>query len=455
MKRMYYRIMTSFLALVSLVMISCSDDKNGDEFIPGGESTRYDEILEGEITGNKTLSADKVYLLRGFVYVYTGSNTESSVLTIEPGTVIKGEKATKGSLIIEPGSKIIAQGTVDKPIVFTSDQPVGKRSYGDWGGLIICGKAPVNSNRPQIEGGPRTIYGGDNVDDNSGILKYVRIEFPGYPFRPNQEINGLTFGGVGRNTQVEYVQVSYCGDDSYEWFGGNVNCKHLIAYKGWDDEFDTDNGFSGKLQFLLGVRDPKVADTSKSNGFESDNDADGSGNTPLTAPVFSNVTLIGPFYGVSSGKSESDILYTTADAASGAKGGQFQAAMHIRRNSSLKVYNSIFTGWPYGLYLQNANSGATVKNVIFAGMWNDFKDDVSKSYFETAALGNQVFSSSNDIIKENAKFLTVDATKISGASFDDADLSTGFDRVAYKGAFDGTNDWTETWTNFDPQNTEY
>ena len=91
------------------------------------------------------------------------------------------------------------------------------------------------------------------------------------------------------------------GDDSFEWFGGTVNARHLIAYKGWDDEFDTDYGYSGKLQFLLGVRDPKVADTSKSNGFESDNDANGSGNEPLTNPIFSNVTLIGPFYGESAG----------------------------------------------------------------------------------------------------------------------------------------------------------
>ncbi|MFL1682226.1 MULTISPECIES: hypothetical protein [Bacteroidales] len=455
MKKIFFQLASIAVIFLSMLFTSCSNDDNNDEPQPAIGSTHYDEILEGEIIGEKTLDANKVYLLRGFVYVYTPDVNNPSVLTIPAGTVIKGEKATKGALIIEPGSKIIAKGTVDKPIVFTSDQPAGQRNYGDWGGLILCGNARVNSNRPQIEGGPRTIYGGTNDEDNSGTLQYVRIEFPGYPLRPNQEINGLTLGAVGKNTIIDHIQVSYCGDDSYEWFGGNVNCKYLIAYKGWDDEFDTDNGFSGKLQFLLGIRDPKFADTSKSNGFESDNDASGSTNMPLTTPVFSNVTLIGPFYGNSSSKTENDILYNTTDNVNGAKGGQFQAAMHIRRNSSLKVYNSIFTGWPYGLYLQNANTGATVKNCIFAGMWKNFMDVTSQKYFETASLGNTMYDSSNEIITQNADFMSVDKTKIGNASFDDPELVEGFDKVSYKGAFDGINDWTAGWTNFDPQNTEY
>ena len=410
-----------------------------------------DVVLENEIKSDMTLRAVDNNLLRGFVYV-----TKGVTLTIEPGTVIKGEKATEGSLIVEPGGKIIAEGTAEKPIVFTSDQAAGSRAYGDWGGLILCGNAPVNANEPQIEGGPRTVYGGNDPEDNSGIVKYVRIEFAGYPLEPNKEINGLTLGGVGRGTTLEYIQVSYCGDDSFEWFGGTVNAKHLIAYKGWDDEFDTDYGYSGKLQFLLGVRDPKHADTSKSNGFESDNDANGSGNEPLTNPIFSNVTLIGPFYGESAGKAESEILYTTEDAANGAKGGQFQAAMHIRRNSALNVYNSVFSGWPYGLYLQNANASATVKNVIFAGMWENFKDDASKNYFETTGLNNQVYASSNDLISKNADYSSVVVDKIGGAEFSDTVLSDSFfDKVTYKGAFDGTNDWTAGWVNWDPQNTAY
>ena len=409
-------------------------------------------VLEGEIASDLTLRAVDSHTLRGFVYV-----TDGATLTIEPGTVIKGENASMGSLIVERGGKIMAEGTADKPIVFTSDRPKGARSYGDWGGLVLCGKAPTNNvSEPQVEGGPRSRYGGADPDDNSGILKYVRIEFAGYPFEPNKEINGLTLGGVGRATTIEYVQVSYCGDDSFEWFGGTVNARYLIAWKGWDDEFDTDYGYAGKLQFLLGVRDPGHADTSKSNGFESDNDANGSGNAPLTAPVFSNVTLLGPLYGAPAGKPQDDVFYNTPDAANGAKGGPFQAAMHIRRNSSLRVYNSLFAGWPYGLYLDKAGDGAVVKNVVFAGMWQDFRDDASAAYFRTAALGNKSLASTNDLIATDGNYASAVSRETGGADFTGADLDHPFfEKVAYKGAFGGADDWTAGWANFNPNDTDY
>ena len=436
---------------------ACGDDDDLVNVEPPVEETQ-DVILEGEITSDMTLKAADNNLLRGFVYV-----TDGVTLTIEPGTVIKGEKSSKGSLIVERGGKLIAEGTAEKPIVFTSDQPKASRTYGDWGGLILCGKSIVNNTagEAQIEGGPRSYYGGKDPEDNSGIVKYVRIEFAGYPLEPNKEINGLTCGGVGRGTTIEYVQVSFCGDDSFEWFGGTVNAKHLIAYKGWDDEFDTDYGFQGKLQFLLGVRDPKHADTSKSNGFESDNDADGSNNTPLTTPVFSNVTLIGPFYGKVSDMTQAEVEAKTADAANGAKGGKFQAAMHLRRNSSLNVYNSVFTGWPYGLRATDkkgtANDGIAVKNVIFAGMWKNFYDDekVSENFFNRAG-NNTTLATTNEIISKDGDYSSVVASAVQGAEFVDEVLNNSFfEKVTYKGAFDGTNDWTAGWTNWDPQNTEY
>lgn len=136
--------------------------------------------------------------------------------------------------------------------------------------------------------------------------------------------------------------------------------------------------------------------------------------------------------------------------------GSFQAAMHIRRNSSLNVYNSIFVGWPYGLYLQNANVGAVVKNVIFAGMWENFKDETSQNYFQTADLSNLTYASSNDIIAKDGDYTSIVADKIDGADFSDTALNDAFfEKVSYKGAFDGKNDWAANWTNFDPNNTEY
>ena len=422
-----------------------------------------EDTLEGNITADRTISAANKNFLKGFVHVKSGAT-----LTIEAGSVIKGISVAPGeraaSLIIEPGAKIIAEGTVDKPIVFTSDKEPGKRVTGDWGGLIICGNARVNrTNQPTIEGGPGTHYGNTTSDEfngeSSGKLKYVRIEFAGYPLEPDKEINGLTFGGVGSGTEVEFVQVSYSNDDSYEWFGGTVNAKHLIAYKGWDDDFDTDFGYTGKLQFLLSVRDKDIADTSDSNGFESDNDGDGSTNTPFTKPVFSNVTLIGPFYGKVSDMTQAEVEAKTADAANGAKGGKYQAAMHLRRNSSLNVYNSVFTGWPYGLRATDkkgqANDGIAIENVIFAGMWKNFYEDekVSENFFNRAG-NNTVLENTQQIIAKDGDYSSVVVDAVKGADFSKL-ADSFFEKVTYKGAFDGTNDWTEGWTNWDPQNTVY
>lgn len=314
-------------------------------------------VLEGNISSNRTLTANNSYLLRGFVRV------DSLVtLTIQPGTVIFGETATQGSLIIKPGGKIEASGTKEKPIVFTSEFAKQGSSraprYGDWGGVIILGNAPINvpGGRAAIEG-PGDAYGGSNPNDNSGTLRYVRIEYPGIAFSPNNEINGLTFGGVGSGTTVEYVQVSYSGDDSFEWFGGNVNCKYLIAHRGWDDDFDSDFGYSGKLQYLVAIRDPLIADQSQSNGFESDNDGTGSSNTPLTAPTWWNVTMIGP-------KAASS---TTVNSL-------YRRGMHLRRNSQNKIGNAVIMGWPTGILLDRSgtingaiNGTNYIKNSIIAG----------------------------------------------------------------------------------------
>ena len=408
--------------------------------------------LEGDILSDKTLRAMDNNLISGYVYV-----TDGATLTIEAGAIVKGEKETQGTLIVMPGGKIVAEGTADEPVVFTSDQDAGSRAAGDWGGVIICGFAPTNS--PYVEsldGGPISTYGGDDPADNSGTLSHVRIEYAGYPLSATDATAALTLAGVGTETTIEYVQVSYSGGDSFSWLGGTVNAKNLIAYKGWDDDFDTSLGYIGNLQYLLGIRDPEVADSSDSNGIESDNDANSSSYTPLTQPVFSNVTLIGPLYGENASKSESSVLYETEDGDNGSEGGSFLAAVHIRRNSSLNVYNSVFTGWPYGLYLQNANAGAVVKNVILAGMWENFMNDDSQSYFEIADLNNLIYSSTNDIIATDGDYTSVVTGNISGADFSDSALTDSFfEAVSYKGAFDGTNDWTDGWADYDPNSQAY
>ncbi len=317
------------------------------------------------ITTDTYWSNDQVYLIQGQIYVKNGAT-----LTIQEGTTILGDKNSVGAgLFITKGSKLNALGTAAKPIVFTSNQPAGNRAAGDWGGIILLGKATTNApggigNIEGIAPTADTEFGGaltpDN-NDNSGDIRYVRIEFAGYVYAPNKEINGLTFGAVGSKTSVHHIQVSFSNDDSYEWFGGTVNCKHLVAYRGLDDDFDTDNGYSGKVQFGLAVRDPQIADNpsvSTSEGFESDNDASGSTATPQTSAIFSNFTMVGPLRG--------NISSTVASG--------YRRGARIRRNSGLKIYNTIFMDHLRGVHIdgllaeQNAVNGTLkLKNNIFAG----------------------------------------------------------------------------------------
>lgn len=296
------------------------------------------QTVSADVTTNTTWSG--VILLQNKIYV-----KNNATLTIAPGTIIRGDKVTQGSLIITRGAKLNAQGTVSQPIVFTSNEPVGNRNEGDWGGIVILGLA--KNNQPggvaNIEGivpTTDTQYGGAFDNDNSGTIKYVRIEFAGIALEPNKEINGITFGSVGSATTVDYVQVSHSGDDSFEWFGGTVNCKHLIAYRGLDDDFDTDFGYRGKVQFALAIRDKDVSDApGDSNAFECDNDAAGSTATPKTRPIFSNVTLVGP-------KGNGTIALPVGE--------KFEKAFRLRRNSAVSVLNSLVTGWEKGLSIEGA-----------------------------------------------------------------------------------------------------
>lgn len=433
-------------------------------------------------TGNQTLKKG-TYNLKGWVYIANGAT-----LTIQPGTIIKGDKATKAALIAERGGKLYAQGTINAPIIFTSAQAKGNRKPGDWGGIILCGKAKNNQTEMQIEGGPRTKHGGNDDSDNSGSLEYVRIEFAGYPFQTNREINGLTFGSVGSGTTIDHIQVSYSNDDSYEWFGGSVSCKYLIAYHGWDDDFDTDDGFSGKVQFGLAIRDPKIADLSQSNGFESDNCADGSTVEPYTTATFSNMTLVGPKYGDHNFQNSSSyITGGNMNPNNGSSLGKFQAAMQIRRNSRLNCYNSIAIGWPIGLLLDNQKGdtqGAATKGLLkIQHVWFSSMDvngsDANNSYLDERVtgydgnaqpiydatqksfscswfnqqLGNKTFADVTSLNLINGYMPAAGSPVLNEASFDG--LASWFTKVNYIGAFGNGDDWMTGWTNFDPENTDY
>ena len=315
-----------------------------------------------DITTSTTWSG--VILLQNKIYV-----KNNATLTIAPGTIIRGDKPTQGSLIVTRGAKLNAIGTLASPIIFTSNEGIGNRNEGDWGGIVLLGLA--RNNQPggvaNIEGIVQTTdtqYGGSFDNDNSGTIKYVRIEFAGIALEPNKEINGLTFGSVGSATTIDFIQVSHSGDDSFEWFGGTVNCKHLIAYRGLDDDFDTDFGFRGKIQFALAIRDKDVSDAiGDSNSFESDNDAAGSAGQPKTAAIFSNVTLVGP-------KGNGSIVLPVGE--------KFEKAFRLRRNTAVSCFNSLVVGWEKGLSIEgtpvvnNVNGDTLVfSNNVLTGFTNN------------------------------------------------------------------------------------
>ncbi|MEZ5046100.1 MAG: hypothetical protein R2831_03830 [Chitinophagaceae bacterium] len=416
--------------------------------------------VAGNITGTVNWTNTNIYLLKGKVYVKAGAT-----LNIQAGTIIKGDINTPGSaLIVTRGAKIYAIGTPTQPIVFTSSAAPGSRAMADWGGIAIAGNATCNvpGGIGTFEGGnlsnpDGTVsdgqYGGLNDLDNSGELSYVRIEYAGYPFAPNNELNSLTLGAIGSGTKISHIQCSYGFDDSFEWFGGTVNCDHLISYRGNDDDFDTDFGYRGQVQFGIILRDPNVADAvSGANGFESDNDGNGSGNMPYTAATFSNITACGPLATAT----------TTIDP-------NHKRGAHIRRNSRLSIYNSIFMGYPVGLKIdgdschQNAdNNLLTYKNNILSastqlldstsGAWN------MTPWFNTG--NNTVLANNSDVNLTNPfsftnpSFLPLSSSPaLSGADFTDTKL-TGMTTTTYRGAF-GTTDWTAGWTNFQPDTMPY
>lgn len=457
------------IVLITLLVGCKKEDKKVDVIVPPADRPIKD--VAGNLIGNILWDKDTVYRLNGVVNVgvdsiQTGTTPQATgILTIEAGTVIVGKKGTSGSnpgtLVVHRGSKIFAEGTSTKPIIFSSAET--SKAPGDWGGLVVCGRA--TNNQPggfaTLEGSYGAHHGGNDDADNSGIIKYVRLEYAGYPILTDKEINSLTLGSVGSETTISHVQASYGLDDAFEWFGGTVNCDHLIAFKTTDDDFDCDYGYRGKVQFAVSFRSANLADpVSGSNSFEVDNDGGGSTNAPFTAPSFSNVSVFGP-------KQDST---TSIDA-------NFRRALHLRRSNKIKIYNSFFTGFPQGVVIDGGNTKTyaennelVIKNSVLSLMDNwsayaPYKSDQAGfnvgDWFLDASRNNSTVNNVTSVgytlanLYNNTapNFLPSSTSSLlSGASF--TGLS-GFTTVAYKGAFDATTNWTSGWSEFNPAIIEY
>lgn len=445
----------ALIAISAVTITSCIKVEVGDTINnPGGGTDTTARVLNGTIDQSTTLTRG-TWTLKGYVYVNNGA-----VLTVEPGTIIKSDVSDKGALIIERGSRLVADGRPDAPIVFTSGRPAGERAPGDWGGIILLGNAPTNrptSPAPIIEGGVNRPYGGNKADDNSGTLRYVRIEFSGIAAEPGSEINGLTLGGVGSGTIIENVQVSFGADDAYEFFGGTVNCKNLIALGTMDDDFDFDFGYQGKIQFAVSLRD-KPADTDQANGIECDNDGSGSTAEPFTRPYLSNLTLIGPYD-------------TTGSNSNHGFSNRWRRATRFVLNNSLLIGHR-----KAGFSMESAATAQAYKDgqsefknnivAVYTKPYN-VQDDGAKTVYATNDLlktkaeadGNRTLASRDDVQLTDPFNLTAPnflpkagSPALTGASF--TGMDSYFTTTTYLGAF-GTTNWAQGWASFNPRSNAY
>lgn len=451
------------IACLSVIMLAAACKKSDDGPTPnpgpGGDTTAVSGDIRGVITADQHWTKDKTYRLRGYVYV-----TNGATITIDPGTKITSNKDSAGVFVIYRGAKIIAEGTAAEPIVFTSGE--ASPAPGDFGGVVIVGQATRNNNHSVLEGGvdPQfSVFGGTNDADNSGSLKYVRIEYAGKAVNPGDEINGLSLYAVGSGTTIDYVEVVRGLDDAFEFFGGTVNCKHLIAYNCADDDFDMDDGYRGKIQFAISIKDPAFTDNKGtsgdiSNNFEVDNVNPANGflfsKTPITFPVMSNFTAIGP----------NNAAGTSADYGYG---------MRWRRGTKFILANSIVMGGQKaGLDIDDDSTASYYKQGI-SKFYNSFLHSVTKPFQLTKLVAVPPSLDSATLVTitttTNLSAYYPDAATIgltdpfnnaapnlkpsasspaltTAAKFDLTELGdTFFEQVTFVGAMDATNDWTAGW----------
>ncbi|GGH16879.1 hypothetical protein FAZ19_12980 [Sphingobacterium alkalisoli] len=456
--------MKNFLTLASVCAIalaSCNKDTvtpTGDfnAGLPSKPQKHLPVDVDGLITQN-FLSKDTVWLIDGISFVRPGQTLEIqegtylTTGTLKPYTNGGATVNIGGVLVVPKTAKIDAEGTAAEPIVFTSPKATG-RAAGDFGGLVLLGQAPTNRTTPPvIEGIPQPIgvdvtYGGNISADDSGILKYVRIEFAGFNLTPDNEINGLTLGGVGSGTVLSHIQVSWGRDDAFEFFGGTVNADHLVALSTDDDDFDFDFGYTGTIEYALSLKDPNSTNStsgssSDSNGLESDNDGTGSAASPKTQPTLKNFTFLG--------------INNSTTAATKLKFGN-----RWRRASAMTITRSIIAG--YG-------TGVSFESITAAG--STFSDNVVHGY-TTAITGtptpaNYTGNSTSTAATANSYLLLGSPTAnpfyqtaASGTtSYNPLILrptasspAYGNGTTTYKGAFQpGVAAWTQGWTQFSPK----
>jgi hypothetical protein len=436
--------------------------------VPAGTGGELVDTLTGDITSDVTLTADTRWILSGFVKVQDGAT-----LTVEPGTTIVGDTAVAGSsLWILRGAQIIADGTAEAPIVFTSGQPEGSRAPGDWGGLLIIGNGIINRSAATTEGpgGEAEDYtGGTDNADTSGTLRYVRIEFAGFDVSQGagQELNSLSMYAVGSGTTLEFVQSLAGLDDGFEWFGGAVDGRFLVSYESGDDHFDWAEGYRGRNQFVIGFQSTRLdpapgagVASSDPQGFEADGCGASSGcdagfaSEPFSIPVFANFTLIGP--GTATTPTESG-----------------DVGIVLRRGTGGYLTNGIVARWQsQGLSVRDdetntlmTSDSLEVVNVLLAENASNYDADDSGDFGVIGA-----FTASNHVEDAGTAaelFTSLDAASLDWTPPAESPAASGAGTVAIPAEFTGTffggtlenttyfgaadpagDKWWEGWTNY-------
>ncbi len=450
------RILWTLMGLALVTAAGCGEDTEDTEDTDSGAvvdneyagiqgvNCNADRVctLGGTILDDLTLKADYTWVLRGGVFI--GDDEAETVLTIEPGTTIYGETvgSVTGMLVITRHSDIIARGTADAPIVFTSAKAEGSRARGDWGGLIINGLATTNNCAEDTpndwcesygEGGTGW-YGGDDDSDSSGVIEYVRVEFAGRIISPDNELNGIAFQAVGSGTTVDYIQVHQNKDDGVEFFGGNAHVKHVLVTAAGDDSMDWTDGWRGKAQFVVLQQ---YGDTSD-NGFEADNNAEANDLEPRSMPTISNVTIIG-----SPTSEKSDIGMLLREGTAG----------HIS-NAIVQGFEDACLALDHDATVGQVDAGnLTLTHTLIHDCGQYYKDkdyeEQTRAWFESGA-GNQIVDPElADPYNESTPGFAPSASgpAASGAS---VPSDSFFDSVTYMGAVDPADDWTVGWTTTAP-----
>jgi hypothetical protein len=428
------------LTAAAILLVAQASPLRGDQAppvtVPGIDKPVI--VVTGSVSGAENWTNNFYYVLRGAVFVTAGAT-----LNIQAGTRVIGEAGSVGTLIVLRGGRLNAIGTREQPIVFTSDQPIGSRDRGDWGGLIINGRAPVN-----IEGGEGVgeadtgIYGGDDPNDNSGTLRYVRVEYAGVEFSPDNELNGIAFQGVGRGGSYEFIQVHMNRDDAFEWFGGTADIKYAVASNAADDSFDWTFGWSGRAQFLIVRQRGDDAD----NAIEADNNEFNNNLLPRSSPQIYNITICGDPTGLAS---------------------EVQRAANLRRGTTFTIRNFLITGMRQGFQISDANTLAQVDNgssQLGAGVsWGNAPSNMHASVTTYIANGrfpdvrvgvdpNTVGISAAGCSGENPAFQPSSAATLAGGQLAPIQPPNDgfFQAVTHIGAVPpaSADDWTRGWTNF-------